>query len=249
MIRLILAALFVFIFLVVSLPIQLVLYLIGKKRPDIKANTSRAIVQWAFRVVRFIAGVRLTVLGQENLPTDQAVLYVGNHRSIFDIVLTYPLLLQNTGYVAKNSLEKVPSLRIWMRYIGCLFLDRSNLKEGMKMILKAIESVKNGTSIFIFPEGTRNKGEDELQLMEFHEGSLKIAVKSGCPIIPVSINNSVNIFEGHIPWIRSVPVIIEFGTPLDPASFSKDEKKHLGEITRDIITETLKKNQELLESA
>ena len=71
-----------------------------------------------------------------------------------------------------------------MQYLYCLFLDRENAKEGLKTILKAIEYVKNGISIFIFPEGTRNKGE-ELSLLPFKDGAFRIATKTGCPLIGV----------------------------------------------------------------
>ncbi len=71
----------------------------------------------------------------------------------------------------------------------------------LKTILQAIDYVKHGISICIFPEGTRNKGE-ELSLLPFHNGSFKIAEKTGCPIIPMSLNNTCDIFEGHFPFIK-----------------------------------------------
>lgn len=86
-------------------------------------------------------------------------------------------------------------------------LDRSNIKEGLKTILTGIEKVKGGISMWIFPEGTRNKSEDPADLMEFHEGSLKIAEKSGCPVVPVAITGTDDVFERHMPWIRKSHVI------------------------------------------
>ena len=80
-------------------------------------------------------------------------------------------------------MEKIPILRTWMANVNCLFLDRKNIKEGLKTILQGIEKVKNGISIWIFPEGTRNTNEDITELLPFKEGSLKIAEKSGCPVI------------------------------------------------------------------
>ena len=91
MIRLILAVLFVVLFLIVSLPIQGVLWIVGKFNPWAKKTVSLAIVSWAFNVVSFISGVKRTVIGEENVPKDKAVLYVGNHRSIFDTQEFLPL--------------------------------------------------------------------------------------------------------------------------------------------------------------
>ena len=86
--------------------------------------------------------------------------------------------------------------------------------------------------MWIFPEGTRNKSEDPADLMEFHEGSLKIAEKSGCPVIPVAITGTDDVFERHIPWIRKSHVIIEYGCLLY-TSMDLDEdqiKKTLSDI-------------------
>ena len=69
------------------------------------------------------------------------------------------------------------------------------------MILQAIDYVRNGISVCIFPEGTRNTGE-ELTMLPFRDGALKIATKSGCAIIPVSMNNTAEIFENHLPKLR-----------------------------------------------
>ena len=206
MIRLILVAGFVILFLILSMPIMLVEWIIGKYNPDVKSRSSLAIVNWAFRCVRFLAGTRVDYLGEENIPTDTPVLYIGNHRSFFDIVLTYVRVPRPTGYIAKKSMEKVPLLSIWMRNLHCLFLDRENIKAGMQTILTAIDLMKNGKSICIFPEGTRNR--EEGTLLPFHEGSFKIAAKAGCPIVPMTINNSAAVFENQFPRIKKAHVII-----------------------------------------
>ena len=89
MIRFILTVLFVVSFLIISLPALLALWLIGMKWPRVKDKASRTLIHWAFRVVRLIAGTKLIVIGKENIPTNQAVLYVGNHRSYYDVILNY----------------------------------------------------------------------------------------------------------------------------------------------------------------
>lgn len=241
MIRSILAVLFVVLFLIVSIPIQLVLFIIGKFNPMAKKKASLAIVSWAFNVVIFISGIKRTVIGEENVPKDQAVLYVGNHRSIFDIVLAYPRVPNPTGFIAKKEILKVPLLNIWMIYMDCLFLDRSDIRKGLEMVLTAIEKVKNGISIFIYPEGTRNK--TDAPLGEFHKGSFKIAQKSGCPIVPVVINHSDEIFEKHIPFIRRTKVTIEYCKPIVLSDLSKEDQRNIDQYVKNIIEETYIKNQ------
>lgn len=241
MIRTILAVLFVVLFLIVSIPIQLVLFIIGKFNPMAKKKGSLAIVSWAFNVVIFISGIKRTVIGEENVPKDQAVLYVGNHRSIFDIVLAYPRVPNPTGFIAKKEILKVPLLNIWMIFMDCLFLDRSDIRKGLEMVLTAIDKVKNGISIFIYPEGTRNK--TEAPLGEFHKGSFKIAQKSGCPIIPVVINHSDEIFEKHIPFIRGTHVTIEYCKPIVLSELSKEDQKNIDSYVKNIIETTYLKNE------
>ena len=172
MIRFIIAVLFVVLFLLFSYILFFIEWIVGKFNKKAKDISSLRIVQWAFRVVLWISGVEITVIGKENMPKE-AALYVGNHRSFFDILIAYVQCEELTGFVSKDSMNKVPSFRVWMRYLYCLFLDRKDIKQGMKTILQAIEYVKQGVSIFIFPEGTRNKGE-ELSILPFKEGSFKI---------------------------------------------------------------------------
>lgn len=235
MIRFIMVCTIVILFLILSTPLMLVEWIIGKFNMDVKNRSSLAIVNWAFRWVIRFAGVKVIALGEENIPMDTAVLYVGNHRSFFDIVLTYVRVPRPTGYIAKKEMEKVPLLSIWMRYLHCLFLDRDNIKEGMKTILSAVEKAKSGISICIFPEGTRNKTADTF--LPFHEGSFKIAEKAGVPIVPMTIVNSAAVFEDHFPKIKKATVVISYGTPLYLDRLSKEEKKSIGSRVQSIMEE------------
>lgn len=244
MIRFIGVVVFLVIYLILSIPVFLIELIIGVFNRKARDYSSLRLVQWGFKVCLKIAGTEVTVIGEENIP-DEPVLFIGNHRSFFDILLTYSRCKRLTGYVAKKEIEKVPLLSTWMRFLYCLFLDRKDLRAGLKTILQAIEYVKQGISICIFPEGTRNKGE-ELSLLPFHEGSFKIADKTGCAIVPISMNNTAEIFENHFPRIKKTHVIIEYGTPVYPKDLDKETRKHMGAYFQGIIQETIKKNAELL---
>lgn len=234
--RSILAVLFVAIFLIVDYPIMGIQYIISKfNKPHVDIVQLR-MVQWAFRVVSFISGVKLTVIGEENVPKDEAVLYIGNHRGFFDVVLTYARCPGLTGYIAKKSIKKVPILGLVMTRLYCLFIDRDDIKQSLQIILEAIENVKKGISVCIFPEGTRNKDAENKKAMgTFKEGSFKIASKSGCKIVPMAIVGTDDILENNFPWIKSRKVTIMYGAPIDPTTLSKDEQKHLGALTQEKI--------------
>ncbi|MGN1141602.1 MAG: lysophospholipid acyltransferase family protein [Oliverpabstia sp.] len=246
MIRFILICICVVGYLILSIPILIVEWIIGKFNPYAKDISSLRIIQTVFKFILWITGVEVTVIGEENVPKDQAVLYIGNHRSFFDILLTYTRCPRLTGYVAKAEMEKIPLLSNWMRYLHCLFLDRKDIKKGMKTILEGIEKIKSGISICIFPEGTRNRSESDLDLMEFHEGSFKLATRTNCPIIPIAMNNTCSIFEKQFPKIKKTHVVIEYCKPIIPSELSKEDKKFIGKYTRNVILETLKKNENLI---
>ena len=246
MIRFIITVCFVILYLIVTIPVLLAIWLIGRKNPRIRDRVARAMIRWAFSTILKIDGTTITVIGQERIPRDQAVLYVGNHRSFFDILLTYVLVPDLTGFVAKKELSRFPVFKVWMQYIHCLFLDRSNIKEGLKMILDGAEKIKNGISVFIFPEGTRSHGENELDMLEFHNGSLKMASKANCPIVPVALLNTRNIFEAHFPEIRKTHVVIEFGEPIFLSELSREDKKNIGSYTQEQLKKMLKKNKPLV---
>jgi 1-acyl-sn-glycerol-3-phosphate acyltransferase len=244
MLRTIITVLFVVLFLVCSIPIFLFEWILSKFNKKAYDYSNLRIVQWALRVVAFLSGVKLTIIGEENVPTDEAVLYVGNHRSFFDIVLSYARCPRPTGYISKDSVEKVPLLNIWMRRLYCLGLNRSNTREALKVILKAIEQVKAGISMTIYPEGTRNRTPEE-GLLPFKEGSMKIAEKTGCPIVPMAIVNSEQVLEAHFPYLRATHVVLEYGKPIYPAKMSRDEKRKLGSQVQEIISDMVEKNTEL----
>lgn len=244
MLRFLGVALFLGAYLIFTIPIVLIELLIGKFNRNARDYSCLRMVQWAFRCILTICGVEVTVIGEENVP-DEPVLFIGNHRSFFDILLTYSRCKRLTGYVAKKEMEKIPLLSTWMRLLYCLFLDRKDLKAGLKTILQAIEYIKSGISICIFPEGTRNKGE-ELTMLPFRDGALKIADKTGCPIIPISMNNTAAIFENQFPRIKKAHVIVEYGKPIYPKELDKETRKHLSRYCQDIIQKTIEKNAELV---
>lgn len=238
---------FIFLFLLFGY-IFLGIFWIYRKFDAEKADLYQLrLVQAVLRIVQKLAGIQLTVIGEENIPQNEAVLYVGNHRSMVDVVVTYALCPGLTGFVSKDVVKKVPALRAWMRRLYCEFLDRNDLKQGLKVILSCIDKVKHGISIFIFPEGTRNKNQaDSSDILTFKDGSFKIAQKSGCKIIPVAITGSNTIFEDHAPFIKPGKVIVEYGKPICYQELDTDAQKHIGAHFQQIIQAMLVKHKQML---
>ena len=218
MIRFILVILTAFLYLILSIPVLLVLLLIRKKKPEVCDKVSRALIRWIFRVILFFSGTKVTVKGQENIPKDRAVLYIGNHRSYFDILVTYTTVPGSCGFVAKKELSRIPLLKNWMELIHCLFLDRSDIKQGLQMILSGCEEIKSGTSICIFPEGTREK---EGKLLPPKSGLFVIAAEAGVDVVPCRIFYDTP--DGRMHLFCKVRVI--YGEPMPAAQFAMEGRR------------------------
>ena len=236
MLKFIFIVLFLVIFSIISLPLYLMVFIIGKFSPRKKVAVSQAIVSWGFKFILFNSGIKVKVEGLENIPKDEAVLYAGNHRSYFDILAAYATVPNLTGFVAKDSMKKFPCISSWMKRINCLFLDRNDIRQGMQVILKAIELVKDGYSIFIMPEGTRNFEEE---LLPFKDASFKIADKSGCAVIPVAMIGTYERFEKQLPRVKRGTIYVRYGEPVYLKNMEKEDRKHPGEYFRGVITDML----------
>lgn len=247
MLRSVIDIIFVVVYCIISIPILAVLSIVRIFNERAATWAMLRIVQWALKVVYKIAGARVTVIGRDNIPDDEPVLFVGNHQSFFDIIISYTQMKRRCGYVAKKSLEKIPILNWNMKFLYCLFLDRDDLRQGAETIFKAIDLMKNEKiSIFIFPEGTRNKTGDETNLAPFHRGSFKVAQRCHCKIIPVSFNNTEQIFEAHLPWCKPQHVIVEYGKPIPYDSLTRDQQRHIDTYFHDIVRDMVIKNKELV---
>ncbi len=240
MIRIIIAGITAVLFLILTLPVLLALWIIGRFNRGAKDRASQAMIKWAFKLILFICGTKLKVYGKENVPDDRSVLFVGNHRSIFDILILYTNTKIPTGIISKKEMGKFPIFNIWMKNIGCLFLDRDDIKQGLKTILTAVEMVKSGMCMAIFPEGTRNKVEGTF--LPFKGGSFKIAEKSGCDVIPFTVIGSAAIFEDHKPFIKKAKVVLAFSEPIKTEGLTREELKTIPERAREAVMEKYEKH-------
>ena len=251
MIRLIIIFIFLVLFFLIGLISNICIMLIRRKNPDRATDISNHIVGNGFSLILLIAGTKKIVNGLDNIPESSA-LYVGNHRSYFDIVITHSSVKKAgksgkyrvpLGFIAKIEIDKVPFLRTWMRNIGCLFLDRKDTRSALKSILTGVDILKQGhQSLVIYPEGTRGHKDT---MAPFKKGSFKLAEKSGVPIVPVAIIGSDDVFENN-PWILKVrprKVYLTFGEPIDTASLDKETLKHIDTYVQDKVSELIEKTK------
>ena len=224
---------------ILSIPMYLVEAIVRLFNKKAAAHMAQVIVKGAFNLVMFVSGCQKTILGKENIPADTPVMYAANHRSFYDIILAYATVPNQTAFISKMEIKKMPCVAQWMYFLNCLFMDRGDVKQNLNVIISAISLVKEGYSIYIAPEGTRNATDT---LLEFKEGSMKIATKGKCPIIPVCLCNTENIFENNLPWIKRGKILIEYGKPIYPDDLDKETKKQLGAYVREQIDAMYKEN-------
>jgi 1-acyl-sn-glycerol-3-phosphate acyltransferase len=199
----------------------------GKNKEKLEL-IDRFILKCTKKLVK-ISGADVTVTGTENVPSDEPVLYVGNHQGNMDIPLLYSTAPQTMAFVAKKEMEKIPLLGYWMKERGCVFIDRENARSSLKAINEAIQNLKLGHSMAVFPEGTRSKSS---QVGDFKAGSLRIAIKSGVKVIPVSIKDSYKLIEKKG---KNTPakVSVHYSEPIDSKNF-KDTNELAAEVLAQI---------------
>jgi len=198
------------------------------------ALTNDIVRNWA----RFVVGLTksdVEVRGQENIPQDTAVVLIGNHQSYLDIPVLMGYVNKPIAFIAKSEILKVPVLSKAMKLMQCTFLVRTDMRQSVKAMAEAVETIKKGYSMVIFPEGTRSKGGP---VIDFKAGSFKLAYKSGVPILPVTIDGTFRLFEEKNK-VQSGKVIITVHPPVPTAGLTKDDQAQIPEKVRSIVLSAL----------
>ncbi|CAH2213288.1 lysophospholipid acyltransferase family protein [Tepidibacter aestuarii] len=190
---------------------------------------------WAKTLVE-LSGANVNIIGEENIPKDEAVLFVSNHQGSFDIPILLGFIKKPKAFVAKEELRKFPFISKWMEYMNCIFLNRSNNRESIKAIKQGINNLRQGYSMVIFPEGTRS---EDGKLGEFKPGALKLATKSKVRIVPITISGSNNIMKKGSFIISPAEVDVMISKAIEIEEGMDKDTKSLTENIRNIINDNL----------
>ncbi|MHC1721553.1 MAG: lysophospholipid acyltransferase family protein [Clostridiaceae bacterium] len=207
-----------------------------KTEKEAQEYLDKWVILWAdFCIKR--AGISLKVEGKENLPEGNC-LFIANHQGNLDIPALIAATGRPMGFIAKKEILRHVYISYWMKKIHCVFIDRENIKESVKAINKGAEYLKEGYNLAVFPEGTRSKGP---QTGEFKKGSLKLAIKSGVPIVPVAINGTYKAREANKFFaIKPTLVNVTICKTIIYNELTKEEQSNLAEIVKGIIENNLK---------
>ncbi len=193
------------------------------------------------RFLLFSTGTKLYIEGRENIPRGRPYCYIGNHQAYADILTMMASTPKAPGYIAKASLKNLPVVRTWMFLLGCYFLKRDSLKDGLKAILYGADRVKKGYPMVIFPEGHRSKGPE---MQEFRKGGVKLATKAKALAIPVSIHGSYRLLE-QSGYPKPTWIGVKFHPPIDTAQLTSAEENALSDTVRDTIQNGVRYLQKL----
>ena len=163
--------------------------------------------------------------GVENIPKEGAVIFVGNHRHAFDPVVVMTYTKRTVHYMAKESLFKGIH-GLLFKGIGLIKVYRT--RNNPVAVIEAVEILKNGGAVGIFPEGTRNKTNQEL--LKFRHGAVAIAKQANAKIVPFAIKGEYKLFKKGLE--------IEFGEPVD---INKMETEEANNYMRNEVLELLRK--------
>lgn len=171
-------------------------------------------------VAKVSKGLRVIfdVEGKENLPSDSNYCIVSNHLSSFDPLAMLTLMEKPTTFVAKKEAEDIFVIGNAIKSIQGLFMDRDNLKQSLKVMMKVQSSLKEeGLNWIIYPEGTRMK--DDLKLVgDFHSGTFRAPMKAGVPIVPVVIYGTQRVLKLN-PELKKYVVSVSFLKPIYPSEY------------------------------
>lgn len=189
--------------------------------------------------------VRVHVNGRDNIPEEPFVV-ISNHQGYFDILAIMKAIEgHQVGFIAKESLKKVPYLGTWIVAIRGVFIEKNNAREAVKAIRNGINNLREGFSMAIFPEGTRSQNET---IGRFKPGSFKLATKEKFTILPMAINGTYKVFEEKEAITGNQDVYIDILPPVCLKNMDKEELSNVHVQVEHMIRDDFEKLRQSLKS-
>jgi len=186
---------------------------------------------WA-RILLLLCNTKVKIIGEENLLRGKPQILMANHQSDFDILITLAFIKVQFRWIAKKELFAIPIFGAAMRSAGYIEIDRTNREKARQSLDEAAISVRKGKSIMTFPEGTRSR---DGEIKPFKHGVFYLAIKSGVPIVPVSIIGSGQIMPKRSLRIKPGRITLVIGHPVEVADFNTERRLELIETVRNEI--------------
>ena len=191
-------------------------------------------ILWA-KVMQFITPMHVDVTGRENVANGQSYVIAVNHQSAYDIIAIYGSMGLDFKWVMKKELRNAPLLGYACYKLRHIFIDRSSRMASYRSIENAKQILTGGTSVVIFPEGTRSGSPN---LGQFKHGAFKMATSLQLPILPVTLKNTYRVMSGGLSTLMPHRVEMIIHKPINPLDFA-DRQDELIAATRSAIADGL----------
>ena len=176
------------------------------------------------RILGWLAGVKVRVEGFEHIAPEKTYIFAANHVSQYDIFSFQGYFPHDFRWIAKKELFEVPVFGRAMHRVGYIPIDRSHGRQALKSLDEAGKRIAAGSSVLIFPEGTRSA---DGQLHEFKAGAVLLAIKAGVPIVPLGFNGSYEVLPKGSLLPRGGEIVIRIGQPIATDQFKSTDKAAL----------------------
>lgn len=189
------------------------------------------------RFIAWLSGVSITLHGIEKLEKGRPYIFAANHQSQFDIFALQGYLDFDFRWLAKLELFKIPVFGQAMRMAGYIPVDRAHSRKALKSLDEAARRIADGTSVIIFPEGTRSP---DGRLQPFKAGTMVLAIKAGVPVVPVGISGTHAVLPKGKLFARSGKVEIRVGAPIETKGYTTKQKQDLARLLEEKVADLLK---------
>jgi 1-acyl-sn-glycerol-3-phosphate acyltransferase len=199
--------------------------------PDADNKIHKVANLWA-KILLLLCNTKVKVIGKENLLRGKPQIFMANHQSDFDILIALACIPVQFRWLAKKELFSIPVFGAAMKSAGYIEIDRYNREKALQSLDEAALRIRMGKSIMTFPEDTRSR---DGEIKAFKQGAFYLAIKSGTPIVPVSIIGSGRIMPKRSMKIKPSQVKLVIGEPIKVNSFDIDNRYELIEKVRNTI--------------
>jgi 1-acyl-sn-glycerol-3-phosphate acyltransferase len=187
------------------------------------------------RILLFVAGLTYDVTGLDKLSPGRGYVYVGNHRSFVDVGVVYIVFPGNLSFLAKKELFKIPLVSFALRVLGVIEVDRSNSESAALSIERAVDELKSGRSIILFPEGTRSRSKG---MLPFKKGAFVLAIKAHVPIVPFTLIGTDRLIKPDTIFLYPGHVKMIIHDPIETAGMDLDDRNELLEQAQKVVEST-----------
>ena len=190
---------------------------------------------WSWLILKTCM-IRVEVEGAENLEPGQTYVLTSNHQSLFDTPILLAYLPVSFRFLYKKSLDRIPFLGWHLFLSGHIGVERKKLTKARESLDYAANKIRGGTSVVVFPEGTRSY---DGVMRPFKKGMFRLALKAATPVVPMTIVGSHLVMKrGRVTvYPRTVTLIIDRPVPVE--GLGEEDATKLLHTVRAVMSETL----------